>query len=128
MSYNVPNDWGNYYNRCEHCGNSYHASEGGCNCGDYAYCCERPWLKDSGYTLNEETWTRRDYVATRTARRDHQDGIIKAGQRYDEYRHTEIDDRTGNVKRTVEKRLLGIIGANGRWSRIIDTAFVITHR
>ena len=39
MSYwNVPDDWGNYYNNCETCGSRYHASEGGCgNC----FYCER---------------------------------------------------------------------------------------
>jgi len=125
MSYNVPNDWGNYYNNCDYCGNSYHASEGGCSCDDNVNCCQRPWLTKSGYTLNYDTWTRRDYVATRTARRDHRDGTIKAGQRYDEYRYTEIDDRTGDVWRDVEKRP---VHPNGHWLRKIESAFVTTTR
>lgn len=40
MSYdNVPDDWGSYYTKC-HCGNKYHASEGGCSCYQENTCAE----------------------------------------------------------------------------------------
>jgi len=31
---NVPDDWGSYYHKCRDCGGQYHASEGGCGCGE----------------------------------------------------------------------------------------------
>lgn len=32
MGWNVPDDWGMYYNTCSNCGSRYHLSEGGCGC------------------------------------------------------------------------------------------------
>lgn len=44
--------------------------------------------------------------ATRTARRDHRDGKIKAGQRYAEYTK-RIVDAEGNKRHEVRKRVIG---------------------
>lgn len=39
MGWNVPDDWGMYYSKCEYCGKKYHASEGGCYClDDHVQC------------------------------------------------------------------------------------------
>jgi len=38
MSWNVPDDWGMYYRKCSYCGQTYHASEGGCYCLEYGDC------------------------------------------------------------------------------------------
>jgi len=44
MSYNVPDDWGQYFRRCSECGEQYHASEGPC-CPPYDEP-ELPPMKD----------------------------------------------------------------------------------
>ena len=44
--------------------------------------------------------------ATRTARRDHRDGKIKAGQRYNEW-VKRIVDAEGNKRHEVRKRVIG---------------------
>lgn len=97
---NVPDDWGCYWKRCRECGTKYHASEGGC-C--YSSTANRPWLKDAGYELDGDTWKRRDYIATRVARKDHKDGKVKKGDRYSQWEYREIDDETGKAWSAVEK-------------------------
>jgi hypothetical protein len=49
MGWNVPDDWGCYYRRCDRCGSKYHASEGGCGCWDNipdCQCGQRQWDGD----------------------------------------------------------------------------------
>jgi len=36
--YNVPDDWGQFFYRCDRCGTRYHASEGGCDCREEGPC------------------------------------------------------------------------------------------
>ena len=39
MGWNLPDDWGMYYNKCGYCKSTYHASEGGCGClEDHVEC------------------------------------------------------------------------------------------
>jgi len=38
MGWDVPDDWGSYYNNCSRCEAQYHASEGGCGCMDDLEC------------------------------------------------------------------------------------------
>ena len=46
MSYNVPDDWGMYYSRCNECGEKTHASEGyACKCDDI--------VEDNGEPVNQ---------------------------------------------------------------------------
>lgn len=49
MGWNVPDDWGSYYNHCSRCGGRYHASEGSCGCLDDLDCqcgsCD--WVGDA---------------------------------------------------------------------------------
>ena len=67
---------------------------------------KRHWLRDAGYTLCWEAglwpeddqvfwWEKRISRAERTARRDHKDGRIKAGDRYLETIIRVIMDETG---------------------------------
>lgn len=48
---NVPDDWNSYWNRCEICGQKWHASEGGCSCTDGLEDCPcgmNEWTADGG--------------------------------------------------------------------------------
>jgi len=40
MGWNTPDDWSSYTYTCTRCGNSYHASEGGCGCTEDMVRCE----------------------------------------------------------------------------------------
>jgi hypothetical protein len=64
---------------------------------------QRMWLEGAGYELDEDTWKRRDYVATRVARKDHKDGKVKKGDRYSQWECREIDDETGKAWSWVDK-------------------------
>ena len=63
MSYgNVPDDWGCYYRKCERCGSTYHASEGGCDCHERDNCDEegREWVEDGICRVTVQV-ARKDY-------------------------------------------------------------------
>jgi hypothetical protein len=92
MAWNVPDDWGSYYYSC-----GCHASEGGCSCEEgQLEEAERPWLKDSGYELDDGTWWQTLSVKVHTCRRDHKDGRIKKGDRYRQYTERHISDEDGS--------------------------------
>jgi hypothetical protein len=58
---------------------------------------ERPWLADSGYTLDEDgTWERQISAKRHTARRDHKDGRVKKGDLYRAVKTRTIDDESGD--------------------------------
>ena len=90
MAYNVPDDWGMYWDNCGECGQKYHASEGGHECSPRWARAEdkvepkRDWLADSGYEFDSDqmTWSAIIRMSSHTARRDHGDGRIKKGQEY----------------------------------------------
>ena len=44
MSFNTPDDWGNYYYTCDICGNRGHASEG--DCCEVCVRCEESGIDD----------------------------------------------------------------------------------
>ena len=97
MSWNVPDDWGMYYYRCEYCGARCHASEGGCECpGANMAEAERPWLEDSGYELSDGTWSKTISIKVHTCRRNHKNGRIKVGMSYRRYSYRNIDDESGD--------------------------------
>ena len=90
MSYNVPDDWGSYYYAC-----GCHASSG-CDCPENQLeKSARPWLEDSGYELDDGSWTRMIIRKQHTCRRDHADGKVKVGQRYVRTTYRIIDDESG---------------------------------
>jgi len=104
---NVPDDWNCFWNRCEYCGTSYHASEGGCDCdGEGRANAQRPWLESSGYDWEEGTWVREVAARTHTARRDHADGKVKAGETYRVRRRRYVDDESGNSYHVTTKYVL----------------------
>lgn len=87
MGWNVPDDWGSYYNRCSRCGSKYHASEGGCGCMDDLECqCgkghwdgdDSPRCSSCGSGPREEG---RSHSAVHVARKHHRGGI-KPGDKY----------------------------------------------
>ena len=89
---NVPDDWGNHYRDCEWCHNRYHLSEGDCDCDlpERRPECDR--MHDSGYDYEGEgRWEKLVCRTVHTARRDHKDGTIKAGERYAKYTYRTID-------------------------------------
>ena len=101
MNFNMPRDWGNDWMTCPH-GVRYHASEYSADCeicDAYRHCC-RPWLKDTGYDLNIETFEWSKYLGEtkHTARRDHKCSDIKAGMRYAVFHTRYIDDETGKQR------------------------------
>ena len=101
MSWNVPDDWNSYYYSC-----GCHASYG-CECKEgQLENSERPWLNESGYDLDEGTWSRRIYYGRHTARRDHKDGRVKAGQIYIRKTFRKICDETGDTWLTHTKRVV----------------------
>jgi hypothetical protein len=58
---------------------------------------ERPWLANSGYTLDEDgSWERQISYKQHTCRRDHKDGRVKKGDVYRVSRTRSIDDETGD--------------------------------
>lgn len=93
MSWNVPDDWGNYYYSC-----GCHASEGGCSCPDgLLESAERKWLSESGYEIDEDgTWSKLISSSTHTCRRDHKDGRVIKGQRYRLRVYRNICDEEGH--------------------------------
>ena len=79
---NVPDDWNSYHRTCSFCSQSYHASEGSCDC-EPDIECERSWLASSGYEVGEDKiWTKVLSKKNRLARKDHKDGKVLKGQRY----------------------------------------------
>jgi hypothetical protein len=89
---NVPDDWGAYYYSC-----GCHASEGGHSCREgQIEAAERKWLDDSGYEIDDGTWTKIISVSIHTCRRDHRLGGIKRGDRYRLKTYRCIDDETGD--------------------------------
>jgi len=105
---NVPDDWDSYYSNCAACGKQVHASEGDCECylsnPEYS---ERPWLEDSGYDYCEGEWSKIVSERKHVARKDHKDGLITTGQKYQITRTRMVDDKTGksshhNIKRVVK--------------------------
>ncbi len=100
MGWNVPDDWGSYYYSC-----GCHASEGGCSCKDgQLEESERPWLSDSGYSLDSGIWEKVISIKTHTCRRDHRDGVIKKGDRYRVYTRRLIYDECGESWISKSKR------------------------
>lgn len=62
--WNVPDDWGCYYNKCLRCGSRYHASEGGCGClDDHVECAGSPRMGDTCYVHVDEVieWNGQDW-------------------------------------------------------------------
>jgi hypothetical protein len=59
----------------------------------------------AGYTYDEGTWEKRMSTRTHTARRDHKDGRIKAGQKYTVTRFRCVDEDGGSRHRH-SKRVL----------------------
>lgn len=60
---NVPDDWGNYYYKCDYCGSRYHASEGGCDCLEDCGQCEMCMSNRPHYGMSRgeaEGWHRLD--------------------------------------------------------------------
>jgi len=87
MGWNLPDDWGCYYNQCERCGHRYHASEGSCSCLDKLECqCgqnmwdrdEVPTCRSCGTHPYEEG---RTHVSIQVAKKDH-GRSIKRGDQY----------------------------------------------
>jgi hypothetical protein len=97
VTYNVPDDWNNYYTSCHRCGRRYHASEGGCGCYEEeleelgaCQCGQERWMWDAEEPQNERcsachtgppiaTYSASTY---HTARKPHHDSKILRGQRY----------------------------------------------
>lgn len=98
MSWNVPDDWGCYYFKCEYCGAQCHASEGGCGCNGGVANSERPRLEDSGYDYSGEDrlWSKELSCKIHTARRNHSKRKINKGDRYRLRTHRTICDETGS--------------------------------
>ena len=68
---------------------------------------ERPWLADSGYSLDEDgTWERRISMKRHLCRRDHKDGRVKKGDIYRVTRTRVIDDESGDGWIRTNKRVL----------------------
>lgn len=67
--FNVPDDWGSYYTKCEHCGSRYHLSEGGCGCGDDLVLCAGSTARGACYAMASVmvTFAGRDYCKTHLA-------------------------------------------------------------
>lgn len=65
MGWNVPDDWGNYYYKCSHCGSRYHASEGGCGCLDDHVACAGSSRFESCYVRDDEAieWNGQTFCA-----------------------------------------------------------------
>ena len=102
MSRNVPDDWNTYYYPC-----GCHASEGGCSCeGGQIDNSERPWLKDSGYDLEDGSWTKLVTVKRHTCRRAHKDGRISVGQIYSYNTYRVIEDKTGKSRFYHQKQII----------------------
>ena len=98
---NVPADWNRYFHKCDLCNESYHASEGGCNCTEDLECgggekCSTEWgmpFHGEGYEdlrcircgTGPKVETRR-FVKIHTARKMHgkpgYPGAIMPGERY----------------------------------------------
>jgi hypothetical protein len=91
MGWNVPDDWGSYYRRCDRCGSKYHASEGGCGCMDdvgecqcgqcnwrTGYGSDTPRCRDCGTGPYVEG---RSHRSVHVARKQHGGGILP-GDRY----------------------------------------------
>lgn len=104
MGWNVPDDWGYYYTKCDSCGNTYHESEGSCDCnggvadseGPHLEDSERPHLEDSNYELcTDGNWEKLISVKVHTARRDHTKRSINKGQRYRLWTTRVISDEDG---------------------------------
>ena len=93
MSWNVPDDWGQYYYSC-----GCHASEGGCSCPDGRMEeAERPWLSDSGYTLEGDMiWYKLISSKVHTCRVTHRDGKIMKGEKYRVRTYRYICDEDGS--------------------------------
>lgn len=89
MGWNVPDDWGCYYNRCSRCGGRYHASEGGCGCYDSLEPCQCGrcnWDGDRDFPRCRDCSTGpyvsgRVHVTKHTARKAHGHNI-RPGDRY----------------------------------------------
>ena len=83
---NVPDDWHCYYRTCSHCGSRYHLSEGGCDCWDKLPpdddLTER--MKDANYEWDtwDQIWSKLVRAKIHVARKDHKDGKVKKGERY----------------------------------------------
>ena len=107
MAWNVPDDWGCYYRKCHHCGARYHLSEGGCDCdGDAKEEAQRGYLERSGYEWDEGSWMRIVSSSVHTCRRDHADGRVKKGDKYNVTVRRYIDDERGCSSLDKQKRIL----------------------
>jgi hypothetical protein len=90
--YNVPDDWDSYYRNCERCDHYYHASEGDCDCDLPDHRVESDRMSSAGYDYEGEgRWEKLVCRTVHTARRDHKDGTIKAGEQYAKYTYRTID-------------------------------------
>jgi hypothetical protein len=121
---NVPDDWGNHYRDCEWCHNRYHLSEGDCDCDlpERRPECDR--MSDAGYDYEGDgLWEKLICRTVHTARRDHKDGSIKAGERYAKYTYRAIGFDDGSERGTCYhrhfKRRFVLVAAglpNERWA------------
>ena len=68
---------------------------------------ERPWLAQSGFSLDENgDWVRRISRKTHTCRRDHKNGRIKKGDVYRVTKSRVVNDESGEGWVSTYKRLL----------------------
>lgn len=79
----------------------------GADCGPDEENAERPWLADSGYSLDEDgNWHRTISRKTHTCRRDHKNGRIKKGDVYSVTKSRIIEDESGDGWISTRKRLI----------------------
>jgi len=105
---NVSSDWDCYYDKCEVCGASYHASERECSkCYSDPRWSKMPHLAESGYTFDryDGEWHKLVSRSEHVARRDHADGSVLCGQRYFKVTIRYIDDNTGKSHHDHSKRV-----------------------
>ncbi len=69
----------------------------GADCGPDEENSERPWLADSGYTLDDDgEWGQVVRQRIHVARRDHADGRVKRGDKYRVTSWRYINDESGD--------------------------------
>jgi hypothetical protein len=68
---------------------------------------ERPWLAQSGFSLDEDgNWERPISRKTHTCRRDHKNGRIKKGDVYRVTKSRMVNDESGDGWVSTSKRII----------------------
>lgn len=68
---------------------------------------ERPWLAQSGYTLDDDgNWIRKVSIKQHTCRRDHKNGRIKKGDVYRVTKYRVVNDESGDGWISANKRII----------------------